>query len=75
MSASYFALAHPHIGRLVVTSSRRPSRAEYGQPPVQPTTAVAAALRKSAAPVQGAATEGNARHIGNFCTVVGPVED
>nr|BAU77580.1 hypothetical protein SAVERM_2p137 [Streptomyces avermitilis MA-4680 = NBRC 14893] len=42
---------------------------------MQPTTAVAAALRKSAAPVQGAATEGNARHIGNFCTVVGPVED
>ncbi|MEU2588543.1 hypothetical protein ABZ612_38080 [Streptomyces avermitilis] len=27
------------------------------------------------APVQGAATEGNHQNIGNFCTVIGPVED
>ncbi|MFG2380396.1 hypothetical protein [Streptomyces avermitilis] len=27
------------------------------------------------APVQPASTEGNSQNIGNFCTVVGPVED
>ncbi|GAA5704539.1 hypothetical protein SM007_33410 [Streptomyces avermitilis] len=27
------------------------------------------------APAQGAATDGNTRHIGNFCTVIAPVHD
>ncbi|MET7848714.1 hypothetical protein [Streptomyces avermitilis] len=27
------------------------------------------------APIQGASTDGNTQNIGNFCTVVGPVED